>query len=337
MSSPASSCRPPRAELHVHLEGTLEPELAFELAARNGVALPYADPASLRAAYEFEDLQSFLDLYSAGTAVLRTEADFADLTRAYLRRAARAGVRHAEITFDPQAHLVRGVPLDTVVGGIAGVLERSEAEHGISALLIAAFHRDKDSADALDVLEQLLATGAPIVGVGLDNAEVGYPPGLFRSVFARAERAGLRRTAHAGEEGPPQNVRDALDLLHAERIDHGIAVVHDPDLVARVVAEQVPFTVCPVSNVRLRAVPDLPGHPLPAMIAAGMLVSINSDDPPYFGAYVDDVDDAVTAAFDLTRDQRAALAANSFRGSFLPAERVVGHLADVEAWRVARA
>jgi adenosine deaminase len=337
MTSPDPSSRPPRAELHVHLEGTLEPDHAFELAARNSVDLPYPDPASLRAAYEFEDLGSFLDLYAAGMAVLRTEADFADLTRAYLTRAARAGVRHAEITVDPQAHLVRGVPLETVVGGVAGVLERSEAELGISTLLIAAFHRDRDSTEAVDVLERLLAMDAPIVGVGLDNAEAGYPPGLFQDLYARAEQAGLRRTAHAGEEGPAQNVRDALDLLHAERIDHGIAVVQDPDLVARVVAEQVPFTVCPVSNVRLRAVPALTEHPLPAMIEAGMLVSINSDDPPYFGAYVDDVDDAVTAAFGLTRDQRAALAAASFRGSFLPPDRVAAHVADVEAWRVAGA
>jgi adenosine deaminase len=334
MTTSAPSSRPPRAELHLHLEGTLDPDLAFELATRNGVRLPYPDPASLRAAYEFEDLQSFLDLYTANMAVLRTEADFADLTRADLTRAARAGVRHAEITFDPQAHLVRGVPLAAVVDGIAGVLERSEAEHGISTLLIAAFHRDRDPADALDVLERLLATGAPIVGVGLDNAEVGYPPGLFQDVYARAEEAGLRRTAHAGEEGPASNIRDALELLHAERIDHGIAVVQDPGLVARVAAEQVPFTVCPVSNVRLRAVPALAEHPLPAMIEAGMLVSLNSDDPPYFGAYVDDVDDAVTAAFDLTRDQRAALAAASFRGSFLPPERVAAYLAEVEAWRV---
>jgi adenosine deaminase len=335
MTSPAPSTRPPRAELHVHIEGTLEPDLAFELAARNGVGLPYPDPAGLRAAYQFENLQSFLDLYSAAMSVLRTEADFADLTSAYLTRAARAGVRHAEISFDPQAHLVRGVPLETVVGGIAGALRRSEAEHGLSTLLIAAFHRDRDSAEALAILERLLAMDAPIVGVGLDNAEIGYPPGPFQGLYARAKEAGLRRTAHAGEEGPAQNVRDALDLLHAERIDHGVAVVQDPELVARVVAEQVPFTVCPVSNVRLGAVPALADHPLPAMIEAGMLVSINSDDPPYFGAYVDDVDDAVTAAFGLSRDQRAALAAASFRGSFLPPDRVAAYLADVEAWRLA--
>ncbi|MFI6428568.1 adenosine deaminase [Promicromonospora sp. NPDC050880] len=331
MAEPSN--RPPRAELHVHLEGTLEPDLAFELAARNGVRLPYADPDALRAAYDFADLQSFLDLYTANMAVLRTAADFADLTRAYLERAARAGVRHAEITFDPQAHLVRGVPLDDVVAGIAGVLARSEADLGVSTLLIAAFHRDKATADALDVLEQLLAMGAPVAGVGLDNAEIGHPPGLFAEVYARAEAAGLRRTAHAGEEGPAANIRDALDLLHAERIDHGIAVVQDPELLARVAAEQVPFTVCPVSNVRLRAVPSLAEHPLPAMMAAGVPVSVNSDDPPYFGAYVDDVDDAVTATFGHTRDQRAALAAASFRGSFLPPERVAAYLVDVESWR----
>ncbi|MFI2363285.1 adenosine deaminase [Promicromonospora sp. NPDC019610] len=336
MTTSAPASHPPRAELHLHVEGTLEPELAFELAARNGVVLPYPDPESLRAAYDFADLPAFLELYTANTAVLRTAADFADLTRAYLARAARAGVRHAEISFDPQAHLARGVPLEDVVDGIAGVLRTSAADHGVSTLLIASFHRDKPVTDALDVLERLLAMRAPIVGIGLDNAEIGYPPGLFTDLYARAEAAGLRRTAHAGEEGPAANVRDALDLLHAERIDHGIAVVQDPALVARVAADQVPFTVCPVSNVRLRAVPSLAEHPLPAMIDAGMLVSINSDDPPYFGAYVDDVDDAVTAALGLTRDQRAALAAASFRGSFLAGDQVAAHLADVEAWRVAQ-
>ena len=333
MADPVPTSRPPRAELHVHLEGTLEPDLAFGLAARNGVTLPYSGPERLRAAYEFEDLQSFLDLYTAGMSVLRTEADFAELTRAYLVRAVRAGVRHTEISFDPQAHLARGVPLEAVVGGIAGVLERSEADLGISTLLIAAFHRDRDSADALDVLERLLAMAAPIVGVGLDNAEAGHPPGLFEAVYARAARAGLRLTAHAGEEGPAAYVREALDVLRAERIDHGLSVVQDPDLVARVVAQQIPFTVCPVSNVRLRAVPSLAEHPLPAMMEAGMLVSIHSDDPPYFGAYVDEVDDAVTAAYGLTRDQRAALAAASFRGSFLAPARVDAYLAEVEAWR----
>ncbi|MCP2263882.1 adenosine deaminase [Promicromonospora thailandica] len=333
MTSSAPPSRPPRAELHVHLEGTLEPELAFELAARNGVRLPYDGPDALRAAYDFADLGSFLELYTANMAVLRTAADFADLTRAYLRRAARAGVRHAEITVDPQAHLARGVPLEDVVDGVAEVLARSEPDHGISTLLVAAFHRDEPAAGALEVLDRLLAMDAPIVGIGLDNAETGYPPGLFTDLYARAEAAGLRRTAHAGEEGPASNVRDALDLLHAERIDHGIAVVQDPDLLARVAAEQVPFTVCPVSNVRLRAVPSLAEHPLPAMMAAGMLVSVHSDDPPYFDAYVDDVDDAVTAAFGHTRDQRAALAAASFRGSFLPPDRAAAHLADVEAWR----
>ncbi|MGW2094351.1 adenosine deaminase [Promicromonospora sukumoe] len=337
MTTAAPSSRPPRAELHVHVEGTLEPDLAFELAARNGVTLPYPDPASLRAAYDFADLGSFLELYTANMAVLRTAADFADLTRAYLTRAAHAGVRHAEISFDPQAHLARGVPLEDVVGAIATVLETSAADLGVSTLLIASFHRDKPVADALDVLERLLAMRAPVVGIGLDNAEIGYPPGLFTDLYARAREAGVRRTAHAGEEGPAANVRDALDLLHAERIDHGIAVVQDPALVARVATEQVPFTVCPVSNVRLCAVPSLAEHPLPAMIEAGLLVSINSDDPPYFGAYVDDVDDAVTAALGLTRDQRAALAAASFRGSFLPRDRVSAHLAEVEAWRVAGA
>lgn len=228
----------PFAELHLHVEGTLEPELVVALAERNGVTLPYPDVEALRRAYDFTDLQSFLDLYYANMAVLRTAEDFADMTRAYLRRAAVAGVRHAEIMFDPQAHLVRGVPLEVVVDGIASVLATSEEDLGVSTLLLAAFLRDRDEDEALDVLDRLLALGAPIVGIGLDPAEVGNPPAKFVRLFARAREAGLRRIAHAGEEGPASYVTDALDLLGAERIDHGIRSLDDDVLVDRLVASR---------------------------------------------------------------------------------------------------
>jgi adenosine deaminase len=246
-------------------------------------------------------------------------------------------VRHAEIMVDPQAHLARGVALGVVLDGVASVLARSEAEYGVSTLLITAFLRDRPAAEALAVLEELVGMGVPIAGVGLDSTEIGYPASLFTEVFARAKALGLRRTAHAGEEGPAANVRDALDVLHAERVDHGIRAMEDPALVARLAREQVPVTVCPVSNVRLRAVPSLAEHPLPRMIAAGLNVSVNSDDPAYFGAYVEEVDDAVTSAFELTRADRAALAAASFRGSFLPPERVTAYVHEVEDWRAAGA
>lgn len=326
--------RPPHAELHLHLEGTLEPELVLALAERNGIDLPYADADDLRARYDFTDLQSFLDLYYANMAVLRTEEDFAAMTRAYLARAAAAGVRHAEVMLDPQAHLVRGVPLATAVGGVAGVLATSEEEFGITTALVAAFLRDRPAAEAMEVLEELLATGAPIVGVGLDSAEVGHPAGLFQEVFARAEAAGLRRIAHAGEEGPAQSVRDALDLLHAERIDHGIRAVEDPELVARLVAEQVPLTVCPLSNVRLRAVPSLAEHPLHRMLRAGLVVSVHSDDPAYFGGWSDDAYDAVAAELGLTAEELAELATNSFRSAFLPDDVRDAYVAEVEEWLV---
>ena len=229
----------PVAELHLHIEGTLEPELIFALAERNGITLPYAHLDELRARYEFTDLQSFLDLYYANMAVLRTEQDFADMTRAYLARAATAGVRHAEIMLDPQAHLSRGVSLATCVNGVASVLASSQQEFGISTLLIAAFLRDLSEESALEVLEQLLAMDAPIAGIGLDSAEVGNPPSKFERLFARAKDAGLRRIAHAGEEGPPSYIIEALDLLGVERIDHGIRCMEDPELVERLVHELI--------------------------------------------------------------------------------------------------
>ncbi|MCK0116753.1 adenosine deaminase [Isoptericola sp. S6320L] len=321
----------PFAELHLHIEGTLEPELVLELARRNGVALPYDDVGELRAAYDFTDLQSFLDLYYANMAVLRTRQDFADMTAAYLARAATAGVRHAEIMFDPQAHLARGVPLEVAVEGIASVLATSEDDHGVSTLLIAAFLRDRPEAEALDVLDGLLGMGAPIAGVGLDSAEIGHPPAKFARLFARARDAGLHLVAHAGEEGPAAYVAEALDVLGVERIDHGIRALDDDALVSRLVAEQVPLTVCPLSNVALRAVGTLAEHPVVTMLERGLNVSVHSDDPAYFGGYLDDNLDALTTAVGLTRAHRVRLAENSLRASFLPAGRRDALLAEVAA------
>ncbi|WP_426998441.1 adenosine deaminase [Pseudarthrobacter sp. N5] len=321
--------RLPVAELHLHIEGTLEPELIFALAERNGITLPYAGLDELRALYEFSDLQSFLDLYYSNMAVLQTEQDFADMTRAYLARAALAGVRHAEIMMDPQAHLSRGVSLETCINGVASVLATSLEDFGVSTLLIAAFLRDQSEESALEVLEQLMAMDAPITGIGLDSAELGNAPAKFERLFARARDAGLRRIAHAGEEGPPSYISEALDVLGAERIDHGIRCMEDPVLVERLVAELVPLTVCPLSNVRLRAVETLADHPLPAMLAAGLNVSVNSDDPAYFGGYVDDNFEQLEAVLGLSEFDRVRLAANSIRSSFASEERKTELLAEL--------
>ena len=330
MTAPGTT--PPTVELHVHVEGTLEPELIMELGGRNGIALPYRDVEDLRARYAFTDLQSFLDLYYANMAVLRTADDFAAMTRAYLTRAAAGGVRHAELFVDPQAHLARGVDLDTVLDGVGGVLAGSEAEFGVSTGLIACFLRDRPVAEALDVLEALLARDAPIVGIGLDSAEVGNPPGAFAPVYDRARAAGLHLVAHAGEEGPADYVREALDVLGVERIDHGIRALDDPGLVARLVADRVPLTVCPLSNVRLRAVDALADHPLAVMLSLGLRVSVHSDDPAYFGGYADDCLAAVGRTLGLDRAALRTLAANAVDAAFVdPARRAALH-AEVAAW-----
>ncbi|WP_256103375.1 adenosine deaminase [Streptomyces sp. ODS05-4] len=323
----------PKAELHLHIEGTLEPELAFALAARNGVPLPFADTEELRAAYDFADLQSFLDLYYALMAVLRTEQDFADLADAYLERAAAQGVRHAEVFFDPQAHTARGVPFGTVVEGLGRALEGAEERHGVSTRLIMCFLRDQSAESALATLEEARPHLDRITGVGLDSAEVGHPPAKFAEVFAAAAELGLRRVAHAGEEGPPEYVREALDVLGVERIDHGLRAMEDPGLVARLVRERVPLTLCPLSNVRLRAVDTLADHPLRAMMDAGLLVTVNSDDPAYFGGYVGDNFHAVAGVLGLGPEEQRALARNSFEAAFLEddEERRARYLAEVAA------
>ncbi|MFI1536000.1 adenosine deaminase [Streptomyces anandii] len=324
----------PKAELHLHVEGTLEPELAFELAARNGVKLPYADTDELREAYRFQDLQSFLDLYYELMAVLRTERDFEDLANAYLARAAAQGVRHAEIFFDPQAHTSRGVEMATVVEGLWRSLGRSEENHGVSTRLIMCFLRDQPAESAMRTLQDARPHLDRIVGVGLDSAEVGHPPVKFREVYEAAAALGLRRVAHAGEEGPPEYIGQALDVLGVERVDHGLRCVEDPALVERLVRDRVPLTLCPLSNVRLRTVDTLAAHPLPAMLDAGLMCTVNSDDPAYFGGYAGDNFDAVRSTLGLSEERLRELARNSFLASFLEDDEELRqrYLAEVEAY-----
>ncbi|MFB7745071.1 MULTISPECIES: adenosine deaminase [unclassified Streptomyces] len=324
----------PKAELHLHIEGTLEPELAFELAARNGVELPYADTEALRKAYLFDDLQSFLNLYYSLMTVLRTEDDFAALADAYLARAAAQGVRHAEIFFDPQAHTARGISIGTVVEGLWRALSASEERHGVSTRLIMCFLRDEPAESALLTLEAARPYLDRITGIGLDSAEVGHPPAKFREVYEAAAALGLRRVAHAGEEGPPAYITEALDLLGVERIDHGLRALEDADLVARLVRDRVPLTLCPLSNVRLRAVDVLAEHPLPAMMDAGLLCTVNSDDPAYFGGYAEDNFRAVREALGLSPDRLRELARNSFEAAFLEDDepRRARYLAEVAAY-----
>lgn len=310
----------PKAELHLHIEGTLEPETVFALARRHDVALPYAGVEDLRARYEFTDLQSFLDVYYANMAVLRTRDDFAELAAAYLRRCPEQGVRHVEMFFDPQAHTARGVPMADVVGGLGDAIDAHAGD--VSAGLILCFLRDQPVADAEATLRAAEPYLDRIVGVGLDSAEVGHPPSSFVRVFDRARALGLRPVAHAGEEGPPSYVRQALDDLGVHRVDHGIRALEDDELVARLRRDRTPLTVCPLSNVRLGCVPGIDRHPLPAMLDAGLMVSVHSDDPAYFGGYVDDNYAAVRDGLGLTDDQLRTLAANSFEAAFVdPATR----------------
>jgi adenosine deaminase len=311
----------PIAELHLHLEGTLEPETIFELAERQQLELPYRDLSDLRARYEFSDLQSFLDLYYANMTVLRTSADFETMTWRYAERVHRAGVRHAEVFVDPQAHTARGISCDTLLNGVWTGLQRAESELGISSGIIVCILRDRPTSEAQRTLEDCLATEVPLLGLGLDSAEVGYPPRLFTEVFAVAAEEGLRRVAHAGEEGPPDYIWEALDLLGAERIDHGVRCLEDDALVRRLVDDQIPLTVCPLSNVRLRVIDELRDHPLRQMLDRGLLVTVNSDDPAYFGGYVDDNLRQCRSALSLSAAELEALARSSIAASFAPAER----------------
>ncbi|MES2755825.1 MAG: adenosine deaminase [Pseudomonadota bacterium] len=308
--------RMPKAELHIHIEGSLEPELIFELAQRNGVKLAYESVESLRKAYAFDNLQSFLDIYYAGASVLLKEQDFYDMTMAYLKRAAADNVRHAEIFFDPQTHTARGVPLQTVVDGIW----RACQDGPISATLIMCFLRHLSEDDALATLEEALPFRDKIIGVGLDSSEVGHPPEKFSRVFERCRQLGLHLVAHAGEEGPPAYIETALDLLNVERIDHGVRCLEDPVLTARLAREQIALTVCPLSNIKLRVFDDMARHNLLALLDAGLAVTINSDDPAYFGGYMNANFLAAFDALPLTRKHAYQLARDSFTASFLEPE-----------------
>ncbi|ODV04194.1 MAG: adenosine deaminase [Rubrivivax sp. SCN 70-15] len=311
----------PKAELHLHVEGSLEPELIFRLAARNGVALPYASVEALRAAYAFGDLQSFLDIYYAGASVLRHELDFFEMAWAYLERAAADNVVHAEIFFDPQTHTARGVPIEAVIQGLDHACHRAHAELGVSAKLILCFLRHLSEDDALATLETALPYRHHFIGVGLDSSERGHPPEKFARVFARCRELGLHRVAHAGEEGPPAYIESALDVLRVERIDHGVRCVESPALVERLARARMPLTVCPLSNVKLRVFPTLAQHNLKALLDAGLCVTINSDDPAYFGGYVNENFVQTFAALPaLTADDAYRLAANSFEASFASAD-----------------
>ena len=310
----------PKAELHIHIEGSLEPELMFELGRRNRVELPYASVEEVRRAYEFDDLQSFLDLYYQGMAVLVREDDFYELAYAYLGKAAEQNVRHAEIFFDPQAHTDRGVPFEIVIEGLHRALVDARAELGISSKLILCFLRHLSAEAAMKTLEQALPFRDRIVAVGLDSSEKGHPPSKFRAVFERALEHGFKTVAHAGEEGPPSYIREALDLLHVSRIDHGVRCLEDAGLTERLRNEQVPLTVCPLSNVKLRVFDRIEDHNLKALLDAGLRVTVNSDDPAYFGGYIEENYTAVARALRLGREDLLRLARNSFEASFLTDE-----------------
>jgi adenosine deaminase len=321
----------PKAELHLHIEGTLEPDLAFEMARRNDVLLPHEDEESLRRAYVFEDLQSFLDIYYAACSVLVTERDFQDLTWAYLQRAAGQGVRHTEIFFDPQTHTDRGIAFGTVVDGITRALEEGERNLGMTSRLIMCFLRDQSAESAMATLEAALPYRDAIVAVGLDSAEVGNPPEKFRDVFDRAGAEGFLAVAHAGEEGPPEYIWQALDVLHVRRVDHGVRCTEDDRLVKRLVAERTPLTVCPFSNVKLRVFPDLRQHNLRELLERGLLVTINSDDPAYFGGYIADNYIGTAEALGLTVEHMDQVARNSFEASFLSDAEKESHLEAIDA------
>ncbi|WP_375428301.1 adenosine deaminase [uncultured Sphingomonas sp.] len=322
----------PKAELHLHIEGSLEPELMFALARRNGVTIPYDSVEAVRAAYAFGNLQDFLDIYYAGADVLRTRADFHDLAAAYFDRVAADGVVHAEIMFDPQTHTARGVAFATVIEGLLSAIDEAWQRHGITARLILCFLRHLSEDDAFDTLRTAEPWLTRITAVGLDSSEVGHPPEKFARVFAAAAAHGLRRVAHAGEEGPPDYVWQALDVLHVDRLDHGNRSLEDPALVDRLVRDGMTLTVCPLSNLRLCVIDSIQSHPIDRMLALGLRATVNSDDPAYFGGYVGDNYRAVARARGLDRAQLATLARNSFTGSFLPEAEVSAQLARIDAY-----
>lgn len=329
---PALLQRMPKAELHMHIEGSLEPELLFALAARNGLRVPYADVASLRRAYVFNNLQEFLDVYHQGTQVLKTEQDFYDMAWAYLQRAAADHVLHTEIFFDTQTHTGHGLSSDVVINGLHRACVDAHIQLGISASLILCFLRHLSETEAFEALEQVLPLRDKLVGIGLASSELGHPPEKFAKVFAKARSLGFRLVAHAGEEGPPAYIWSALDVLKVERIDHGVQALRDAALVARLVHDQIPLTVCPLSNLKLRVFPSLAAHNLGTMLNAGLVATVNSDDPAYFGGYLNANFTQTFAALGLGAQQAYQLAYNSFEASFIDAsvKRVLQHrLAEV--------
>jgi adenosine deaminase len=326
----------PKAELHLHIEGSLEPEQMFEFAGRNKVALPFRSVEEVRAAYDFSNLQDFLDIYYQGADVLRTEDDFRDLALASFRRVAADGARHVELFFDPQTHTDRGIPFSVVADGLLAGMATAEAELSVTSGLILCFLRHLSEDAAFATLKDAEPYLGKILGVGLDSSEVGHPPSKFQRVFAAARERGLKLTAHAGEEGPPDYVREALDLLHVDRIDHGNRALEDAALVERLAHARMTLTVCPLSNLKLCVVDALSAHPLRRMLNQGLRATINSDDPAYFGGYLGENWRATTKALDLTRGELVALARNSFTGSFLPPERIAAHLAEIDAYAAAR-
>lgn len=328
--------RLPKAELHLHIEGSLEPEMMMALARRNNVAIPFATVEEVRAAYDFSRLQDFLDIYYAGADVLRTEQDFHDLALAYFDRAAADGVVHAEIFFDPQTHTDRGIPFQVVADGLLAGMSAAESRHGMTSKLILCFLRHLDEDAAFATLKAADPWLDRIAGVGLDSSEVGHPPEKFARVFAAAGAMGLKRVAHAGEEGPPDYVWQALDLLNIDRLDHGNRALEDPVLTARLARSGMTLTVCPLSNLKLCVVPDMAAHPIDAMLRAGLRATINSDDPAYFGGYIADNYRAAAAARNLTRADLVTLARNSFLGSFLPTDAVAAHLARLDRYAEAQ-
>ena len=316
---PQLLARMPKAELHIHIEGSLEPELIFEMSRRNAVAIPYASVDELRRAYAFTNLQSFLDIYYAGASVLLKEQDFHDMAIAYLKRAQADNVVHAELFFDPQTHTARGVSMETVINGLHRACVEGGKLLGVDASLILCFLRHLSEEEAFETLEQALPFRDKFIGVGLDSSEVGHPPEKFARVYARCRELGLHLVAHAGEEGPPAYVWTALDLLKVERIDHGVQSTKDPELVKRLARDRIPLTVCPLSNLKLCVFPKLEMHNIPQLLDAGLVATVNSDDPAYFGGYMNENFLQTFAATGLSTQQAWQLAANSFEGSFIDA------------------
>ena len=321
----------PKAELHLHIEGTLEPELMFALSRRNNIPIPYASVEEVRKVYDFTNLQSFLDIYYQGCNVLVKEQDFYDLTLAYLDRVSNQGVRHTEIFFDPQTHTERGIPFETVITGITRALDDGRKQFGITSKLILCFLRHLSAEAAMATLQEALPFKHLITAVGLDSSEVGNPPEKFQSVFDKALEEGFLTVAHAGEEGPPEYIWQALDLLHASRIDHGVRSFEDEKLLERLVREQVPLTVCPLSNVKLKVYPSMEEHNLKKLLELGLCVTVNSDDPAYFGGYIEENYEVVRQTLGLTSQDLYQLAKNSFRASFLDEQEKQKLIAELDA------